>query len=212
MSLETTGPSSPQTTSVEGTVRDIHMFTPFSPEKIQYEVDVPEIERKIPDVEIPFQTIKHMKEVSFLQVPELTSQKDEDLSKIIKQNRIELVSDPAAVCVRVKLKSPLDFKSVEHGSSAVAHFAHEEEAMNIIGDVAELLTIYNTANLLIEGHTATPPEKMDKWAHDLARSRAEMVKSTIASFGVDPRRLNIIALPGSLGSNAHIVVLKITGF
>mmetsp|Transcript_12895 Transcript_12895/g.36529 ORF Transcript_12895/g.36529 Transcript_12895/m.36529 type:complete len:729 (+) Transcript_12895:175-2361(+) len=134
------------------------------------------------------------------------------LGHLLQHNRVQLVVSSEAGEARVQLATSLQFKPVHHGDSPVAHFLNEEEAMTLLGDVGELLSIYSTAALLIEGHTATPPAKMDKWAHDLARGRAELVKNTIASFGVDPERLTTISLPGNLGTNTHDVALKVTKF
>merc|ERR1712217_674490 len=113
---------------------------------------------------------------------------------------------------KLHLKEPIDFKPVHHGDTPTAEFKDDSKAKSVLSDVAAVLKIYPKAILLIEGHTATPPEKMDKWAHDLSQARAEKVKSTIVSFSIDASRLNTIGLPGNLGSGKHDTVLKITSF
>lgn len=159
----------------------------------------------------------------FLTVPDHYSHSEAQLSHVYGNNRVELVMKAAneadtddlqsRFCEAVlKFHEPIDFKLVHHGDPPLAQFSHEDRAMNVLGDVAEILKVYHTSTVLIEGHTATPAERMDKWAHDLARGRAEMVKSTVASFGIAPERLSTIALPGHLGNNRHDVVLKITSF
>jgi len=152
-----------------------------------------------------------VKEVRF-GAPELPPHKQGLLARVLGQGRVELALDPEAPSAQVRLRDPIEFAPVRHGDAPVASFLREGSAMDTLGDVAELLSIYDTAAVLIEGHTATPPEDMDRWAYDLALGRAEFVKAAIASFGVALGRLKTAALPGKFGSNGHGVVLVITSF
>jgi len=152
--------------------------------------------------------------------PNLNTEKEGQLKKVLAGKRIELVmsqegdfkTEAEAFEAKLHLKDPLEFKAVHHGDMSAAQFSNEAKAMEVLSDVAEVLKVYHSASLLIEGHTATPPEKMDKWAHDLAHSRAEKVKAAIVALGVEAQRLGTVGLPGHLGSGKHDTVLKITSF
>jgi len=150
--------------------------------------------------------------------PELTAEEDAQLKQIFGNKRIELVihggSDPDAGdhVASLILNDLIQFKPVHHGNTPKAEFRHPEKVHEMLKDVSEILKIYRNAVLNIEGHTATPPEKMDQWAHDLADNRAAAVKETIVSFGVDSSRLMSIGMPGNLGSGKVDTKLKIMRF
>jgi len=76
--------------------------------------------------------------------------------------------------------------------------------------VAEVLKIYDTAEVLIEGHTATPADKMDDWAFQLAGNRAELVKTYLVDHGIKKGRITCVPLPGHLGNNKSDIVILIT--
>jgi len=61
----------------------------------------------------------------------------------------------------------------------------------------------------IEGHTATPDDKMDDWAFALAQGRADKVKNSFVDLGIAEHRLKPIGLPGRLGSGVAATMLKI---
>jgi len=157
--------------------------------------------------------------VATVAAPELSHEENQELQKVLAGQRIELVmneggdgqqsGDHAAL---LKLNETIDFKPVRHGDDPVAEFKETEKVLEILGDVASIMKVYSKANLLIEGHTATPPGRMDQWAHDLAANRAEKVKATIASLGPDPDRLQSVGLPGNLGNGKVDTVLKIVSF
>jgi len=151
--------------------------------------------------------------------PELTTEQSEQLQKVLNSKRVELVmhtgSDSQAesgAVASVKLNETIQFKGVHHGDQPIAEFKDKSKALEILGDVATIMKLYNTAILLVEGHTATPPERMDQWAHDLAGNRAEKVKAALEDLGVDSTRLRSVGLPGNLGSGKVDTVLKITSF
>jgi len=112
----------------------------------------------------------------------------------------------------IKLKESIDFKPVHHGKKPVASYKDEDKTVGVLGDVADILAIYSSATVVVEGHTATPPEKMDSWAHELAKNRADKVKSSVVTHGVDSKRLSAKGLPGNLGDGHPDVKLKIVGF
>lgn len=151
--------------------------------------------------------------------PELTAEEQKELQQVLDGQRIELVMNtggdsqqPKDFAASLKLNVQINFKPVHHGDEPVAEYKEEDKVMQILGDVATIMKIYCKATLLVEGHTATPPGKMDQWAHDLAFNRATKVKNTIASLGTDPERLKSVGLPGNLGNGKVDTVLKIVSF
>jgi len=93
---------------------------------------------------------------------------------------------------------------------APAKFANVKAAHLILRDVAELLAIVVDAVVLIEGHTqGGMAEAVDEIAHEIADSRADLVKCTLTGMGVKEYRLLCLGLPGSLGNNKSDVLLKI---
>jgi len=160
---------------------------------------------------------------SVFKLPELHGEKQERLKEILNMNRVELSfnsandSDPdshtkSPAGASIKLKKTIDFEPVHHGESPIACFKDEEQAMRVLADVAEIMKLYHTASLLIEGHTATPDEKVDKWAQELAQSRADKVRSTLLSLDMEAERLRAVGRPGHHGSGKHDVLLKIANF
>jgi len=158
-------------------------------------------------------------------VPKLSDDNKAKLKEILARNRVLLLfhdiygnevrhdDDLSEVgSAQLKLKDAIDFKPVHHGKTPTAIYKDEDKTTGVLGDIADVLSIYSSATVTIEGHTATPPEKMDSWAHELARNRADKVKETVCSHGTDPKRLSTKGCPGNLGDNHPDVKLKITGF
>jgi len=110
---------------------------------------------------------------------------------------------------RVKLKRPLDFHQVRRPRAPLARFKRPDDALIVLGDVADLLRVFENAFVLIEGNTETALSEIDDWAMELAQERADLVKRTIEACGIEPGRLDAIGLPGIMGTNTHEVVLKI---
>lgn len=109
------------------------------------------------------------------------------------------------------LKKGIAFEdNMEHWNS-MTKFASPAETSLVLHDVADLLAIFHSAVVLIEGHTSTKLEDVDDFAHELAYMRAELVKIELASRGIEEYRLDAIGLPGPLGSNEDKVVLKMIG-
>jgi len=158
-------------------------------------------------------------------VPKLSDDHKKKLKEILDRNRVLLVfhdvngkevrhdDDLSEVgSAQLKLKELIDFKPVHHGKTPTAIYKDDEKTTAVLGDIADVLQIYSSATVMIEGHTATPPEKMDNWAHELAKNRADKVKDTVCGHGIDPKRLSTKGCPGNLGDNHPDVKLKITGF
>jgi len=110
---------------------------------------------------------------------------------------------------RIKLKESIDFKAVHHGSQDAAEFKNKKLADDMLHDVAGILSLVDTAKIDVEGHSATPDKKIDDWAHALALSRAELVKSVLVSLGVSSDRVHCTGLPGYLGIGKPDVLIKI---
>lgn len=117
-----------------------------------------------------------------------------------------------AAHIHVEVKKPLSFRKVKRGNPPEADFQNEHEAMISIGDVAELLHIYSTAMVLVQGHTATPEDKIDVWATELAQHRSDKVKSAIVDLGVSSDRITSKGFPGKTGDSHPDVVIKILEF
>jgi len=158
-------------------------------------------------------------------LPTLSSAKKAIIGDVLARDRVELIltstdgsvvqysDDSAQVSdAQMKLKETIEFKTVLHGKPPEATFKNEGSVTSLLGDVVEILNVYSTATVLIEGHTATPKEKMDSWAHELASNRAERVKKALMSMGIASRRLSAVGLPGHLGINSPDVIMKIVSF
>lgn len=155
--------------------------------------------------------------------PALSTDAEARLKKVLAGNRVAIVTRSLSTLgkaeeeqyeAKLDLKEKIEFKAVHHGDNLETHcaYSHEDKSKHILGDVAEILKLYPKAMLTIEGHTATPDEKMDQWAQDLAQSRADKVKDTIVSFGIESGRLSTRGCPGNRGSGKHETVLKVTSF
>jgi len=150
-------------------------------------------------------------------LPGMTSEKEQQLEKIFSSGRVKLVmnkdkksdSDEAA---KIVLTEHIEFKPVHHGDNPAAHFKQADKAKKIITDVAGVMKTFEKATMIIEGHTATAPDKMDQWAHDLANNRAEKVKAALVDLGIEPARLQSLGLPGNKGSGKVDTVFKISSF
>jgi len=158
-------------------------------------------------------------------VPSLNDENKRKLKEILARDRVILrfmAADGSEVAhdddsaeitdASIKLKEAIDFKPVHHGKKPVAQYKDEDKTVGVLGDVADILAIYSSATVVVEGHTATPPDKMDSWAHELAKNRADKVKSSVVTHGVDSKRLSSKGLPGNLGDGSPDVKLKIVGF
>jgi len=109
----------------------------------------------------------------------------------------------------VTLKKRVDFVGVHHGKDVTPHYSSPADADEIVKNTAEILKIFDQVIVSVEGHTATPDEKMDAWAHSLAQARADKIKSVLVEMGIEADRLKPIGLPGKFGSGHHDLVLKV---
>lgn len=108
------------------------------------------------------------------------------------------------------LKRGIEFTDMRRGAGRTT-FCEPTEAHIVLNDVADMLRIFHSAVVLIEGHTATPLDQLDDFAHEVAFSRAELVKLELMSLGIEEYRLDAIGLPGDLGRNENKVVLNFIG-
>jgi len=109
----------------------------------------------------------------------------------------------------VTLKKKIDFVGVHHGQDVTPKYTKQKDAEEILKNTAEILKIFDTVIVSIEGHTATPDEKMDEWAHSLAQARADKIKSVLVEMGIEADRLKPIGLPGKYGTRQHDLVLHV---
>merc|ERR1740123_1466218 len=140
---------------------------------------------------------------------EWTVRLDNGTRTILRSNHFHVAPSPVA---SIGLNTPLHFKGVQHFGPTEPIFEDEESAMRLLDDAAQVLKLYPTVTVSIEGHTATPPDKLDMWAHELAQNRAEKVKEVFIANGINEDRLKTVGLPGHLGSSKHDTVIKIVGF
>jgi len=161
------------------------------------------------------------KEPEVKKVPKLSEESHTKLKDILAGGRVALLADGGshsadnAAEVRefqLKLNSTISFKKIHHGQNPDAIFSDEKSATAMLKDVAGIMEVYPTATVEIEGHTATPDDKMDSWAQTLADNRARKVKSTIEEFGVPSHRLLAAGMPGHLGDGHNDVKLKVVKF
>lgn len=138
--------------------------------------------------------------------PVLDVKQKAQVEDILKKTKV-------SVCAIISSCTPIDFQKMKHQADvSTAAFTDPEAVEKMLTGVAELLTVYDTACLSIQGHSSTPEDKMDAWADSLTLARAEKVKEVICRHGVQPERMETIGLPGSKGSNRTEVVMRITSF
>jgi len=135
--------------------------------------------------------------------PVLDAAKHNELATILNNDKVEIAS-------ALYLKQFVEFHLVKRGEDPNAVFTEPDKQKKALGDVAEVLKIYDTAEVLIEGHTATPADKMDDWAFQLAGNRAELVKTYLVDHGIKKGRITCVPLPGHLGNNKSDIVILIT--
>mmetsp|Transcript_34793 Transcript_34793/g.68688 ORF Transcript_34793/g.68688 Transcript_34793/m.68688 type:complete len:773 (+) Transcript_34793:38-2356(+) len=140
---------------------------------------------------------------------EWTVRLDNGTRTVLRSNHFHVAPSPVA---SLSLRTPLEFKGVQHFGSTEPIFEDEESAMRLLDDAAQVLKLYPNVTVSIEGHTATPENRMDIWAHELAQNRAEKVKEVFIANGISEDRLKSVGLPGPLGSSTHDTVMKIVGF
>lgn len=129
----------------------------------------------------------------------LRGDQQRDYEAIINGGRVEFDFNTKYL----KIKKSIDFLD------DTDQFSNPLQARSILADVADLLRILRSTCLLIEGHTNTPLDELDEFAHELAFARAEAVKFTLVGYGIDELRLDAIGLPGALGKNEHRVEMRI---
>lgn len=150
--------------------------------------------------------------------PVLGADKDAKLKAVLAKNNVSL--DLPAREIRPKDQIAFEEPDEKGGSSSsrpVARFSSAEggrsgDAMEILKDVAAIMAIYDTAILCVEGHTEERPGQGEKQAMQLAQSKADLVKSSLVSFGVRSENVAAVGLPGNLGSKKNGVALRITSF
>lgn len=149
--------------------------------------------------------------------PVLGADKDAKLKAVLAKNNVSL-DLPAR---EIRPKDQIAFEEPDQGGSSsarpVSRFSSAEggrsgDAMEILKDVAAIMAIYDTAILCVEGHTEERPGQGEKQVRDLAQSKADLVKSSLVSFGVESGRVAAVGLPGNRGSNKNGVALRITSF
>eukprot|EP00929_Paragymnodinium_shiwhaense_P111427 TRINITY_DN7944_c0_g1_i1.p1 TRINITY_DN7944_c0_g1~~TRINITY_DN7944_c0_g1_i1.p1 ORF type:complete len:304 (+),score=91.84 TRINITY_DN7944_c0_g1_i1:98-1009(+) len=91
-------------------------------------------------------------------------------------------------------------------------FRDEGRQQAALRDAAEVLKIYDSASVCIEGHTESASSKLAAGAREVALAQAELVKSRLIAFGIAASRLTTVGLPGNLGHNKSCIVLRITNF
>jgi len=134
---------------------------------------------------------------------------DNGTEKVIKPRSLVVTAAPHA---KLNLKKGLDFKGVHHGQDPTPVLTDPAKAHEVFHDIVEYLKAYSTAHVMIEGHTATPKEKMDEWAYALADIRAAFVRKQLINLGVEAHRLKSAGRPGHLGDGKHDTILYITSW
>jgi len=112
-------------------------------------------------------------------------------------------------CAAVHLKDRIEFEVNFRGQPPTAVLSNPDHATDILQEAANVLKNYESVIVSIEGHTATPDDKMDDWAFSLAQGRADKVQNAFIELGIAEHRLKPIGLPGRLGNGAAATLLKI---
>jgi len=125
----------------------------------------------------------------------------------LKTNDFRTAAPPVA---SVYIRDRIEFVPMFRSEEPTATYRAESNAQHILEETAKLLKIYSSTIISIEGHTATPDDRMDDWAHALAQGRADKIKSDFVDLGIEADRLKPIGLPGKLGSRHHDTLFRIT--
>lgn len=111
---------------------------------------------------------------------------------------VELASDPPIAFESVDIKENRFTEPVYLAESQVrflgdsAEYAEPDNAINILSPIAEYLLQNKSLNLLLVGSTAG--DGFSDFSMALSRKRAETVKQTLVSLGVDEERLTTLGL------------------
>lgn len=169
--------------------------------------------------------VSSLMDAPVMKIPGLDAEREVRLTRILAEERVDLILKPLhnstdpddrlhgrdVTEAELRLKRTIEFDAAHHGEPPLLR--NEDEVMDVMGDVSEIMKIFNMSTLLIEGHAVAPGEKADRWALELAQGRAEIIKSMIASFGIEPSRLGTVGLPGMPGiALQHEIILKFTSF
>jgi len=152
--------------------------------------------------------------VTFRDAPPLAPAEEAKLKAILARGRVAL-DIPSR---EIRPTKPLHFEADDAGSSRpVARFstprdANRADAVEVLKDAADILAIYSTAALCVEGYTEEGSDDDEKQASQTAQANADLVKSTLVSFKVEPGRIAAVGLPGKLGGNTNGAALRITSF
>jgi len=106
----------------------------------------------------------------------------------------------------VKLKRRIVFKKRNPGDSPTAEFENEQEAMDVLRDIAELWQMFSVP-VVVEGHTKDIGAGTDQFWQDVANSRAALCAATLGMMGVDLGQIVAVGKPGKSGLNKATLVV-----
>jgi len=183
------------------------MHTSFDTDP-EHDIEQSKIEALEAEVESLRSQLRSRAATCELHAPRRSHRQTMVLDEIRKRNRV-LVD---LVHHQLHLNSEMGFKAVLRSETPYTEFEDEQVSMEILKDVAEVMNIFSKATVLVEGHTATPQDKMDDWAFERANNRSSFIKSRLESLGIDPHRVTTVGLPGYLGCGKPAIKFKILSY
>jgi len=108
----------------------------------------------------------------------------------------------------VALEKEIKFKAKKPSEEPEAEIASDDDAREILADVAELWAAFKV-DMVIEGHTKGGENEF--W-RSLATNRANWVAAKLEEMGVDKEKIHPEGLPGKLGKNMVAVDVKLDIF
>mmetsp|Transcript_33440 Transcript_33440/g.79483 ORF Transcript_33440/g.79483 Transcript_33440/m.79483 type:complete len:398 (+) Transcript_33440:3-1196(+) len=130
----------------------------------------------------------------------------ERLEQVLSKKQVEVDEEN----FQLKFSKPLEFEKRHHGASPTATFKDEAQVTEMLKDLVQVLELFATAEIDIEGHTSTPDAKLDAWSRELAFNRAMKVKDALEALGIRKARMKARGRPGKFGTGKSEVVFRIT--
>ncbi|CAK8994512.1 unnamed protein product [Durusdinium trenchii] len=106
----------------------------------------------------------------------------------------------------VKLKRGITFKKKNPGDSPNAEFENEDDATEILQDIADLWKMFKVP-VLVEGHTKDIGSGTDQFWQEVANSRAALCAATLGVMGVNLGQVVSVGKPGKSGLNKAALVM-----
>lgn len=109
----------------------------------------------------------------------------------------------------LEIRKPIEFKVRKPSEAPVAAFANEAAAAEVLQDAAEILQVFPDVPITIEAHAKREKGGTEAFWEQLTANRADVVKRTLGSKGIDLGIISTVGLPGKKGLNTNSVIFRL---